>query len=141
MTTPPKLTLDVQPQYLTALRSGLKTHEGRLARSRYLVLQPGDHIKIQTDPDFSTKSAATSADNQTQAQEPQVGNSSIFKVQQVTKYKTFKDMLEAHGIKAFLPGRDEDDIQGAVDIYRSFPGYAEGEKEMGVVAIKVELAG
>jgi len=111
-----KLTLTVQPSYLTHLRTGLKTHEGRLARPHYLSLQPGNYIKISAHEDAS-----------------------IFRVLSVTQYKTFREMLLAYGVKAFLPGVE--DVDEAVEIYRGFPGYVEGEREMGVVAIEVMLVG
>jgi len=112
----PTLTLTVQPFYLTHLRTGLKTHEGRLARPHYLSLQPGNYVKISAHEDVS-----------------------IFRVLSVRQYKTFKEMLLAHGVRAFLPGVE--DVDEAVEVYRGFPGYAEGEEEVGVVAIEVVLVG
>jgi len=114
------LTLKVQATYLTALRDGHKTHEGRLARPQYLALQPGNYLSIRS-------AGAQDTDART------------FQVRSVTFYKTFRDMLAAHGIAVFLPGVV--DIEEAVEVYRGFPGYAEGEVEMGVVAVEVALVG
>lgn len=112
----PKLTLTVQTPYLIQLRTGPKTHEGRLARSHYLSLQPGNYINISAHEDAM-----------------------VFRVRSVARYKTFKEMLLAHSVKAFLPGVE--DVDEAVEVYRGFPGYAEGEEEVGVVAIEVTFMG
>lgn len=123
----PQLTLVVQAVYLEHLRSGLKTHEGRLARLRYLALKPGDLITVQA-----------SAPSQASSESEDAVDSSLFRVRKVIQYKSFRDMLMTHGVGAFLPGRDEEDVEGAVDVYRAFPGYADGENEMGAVAIEIE---
>lgn len=55
----------------------------------------------------------------------------------MTQHKTFREMLLAHGVKAFLPALE--DADEAVEVYRGFPGYAEGETAVGVVAVELRL--
>jgi len=121
----PTLTLTVQPIYLALLRSGEKTHEGRLARPKYLSLQPGNYIKIASAGTQNTKLGEEHDD------------ASIFQVHSVMQYETFREMLSGHGVQAFLPGLK--DLDEGVEVYRAFPGYTEGEDELGVVAIEVTL--
>ena len=117
----PSMHLTVQTPYLANLRSGLKSHEGRLARPQYLTLHPGDYIQI-----CSVTIKALEED------------ASIFEVRRITRYETFREMLLAHGVRAFLP--EIEDVDEAVQVYRGFPGYAEGEVELGVVGIELRLA-
>lgn len=44
-------------------------------------------------------------------------------------------MLRDLGVENLLPGVS--DLKQAVDIYRSFPGYAEKEMMLGVVAMEI----
>ena len=121
-----QLKLNVQAPYLDHLRSGAKTHEGRLAHARYLALKTGDLIEIRANQNALVEHASTV-------------DSSIFEVLNVTRYSTFREMLLAHGLQHFLPGNEVEDVDAAVNVYRSFPGYADGERELGVVAIEVKI--
>lgn len=139
-----KLTLTVQAPYLTQLRSGAKRYEGRLARPKYVALQPGDYIKIEADDESSIEdqdSSIEDPDSSTEDQDSSIEDqdSSIFQVKSVKQYATFRTMLNTHSVGAFLPDRDEGDVDGAVDLYRGFPGYEKGEKKLGVVGIEVVL--
>ena len=62
----------------------------------------------------------------------------LFVVKRVTRYDTFLAMLNAHGVEAFLPGF-RGSVEAAARLYRSFPGYEEGERRYGAVAVEVEV--
>ena len=109
-----KLTLQIQPRYLDAILSGLKTVEGRIAKPEYLALKPNELITF-IDPN---------------------GKSCTAEICKVTHFTDFREMLEISTVQACIPGASLDE---ALEIYRSFPGYREKEKEFGVVAINIKL--
>jgi len=61
------------------------------------------------------------------------------RLRSVREYRSFEDMLRDFGVENLLPGVS--DLKQAVDIYRSFPGYAEKEMMLGVVAMEIVLPG
>ena len=109
-----KLTLQVQTRYFDAIRSGLKTVEGRIAKPEYLALKPKELITF-IDPN---------------------GDSCTAEICRVTHFTDFREMLEISTVQACIPGAS---LNEALEIYRSFPGYKEKEKEFGVVAIHIKL--
>ena len=111
------MRLNLLPTYLNAIILGTKTVEGRLAKPEYLALKPKDRICF-TDT---------------------TGKCYEAEVLKVRKFSDFKSMIETSTLQACLPGVTS--IQQGVDIYRSFPGYKESEKTLGVVAIHIKKQG
>jgi ASC-1-like (ASCH) protein len=109
------LKLDIQARYFDAILTGLKTVEGRLAKPNYLALKPKQIIAFM-DP---------------------TGRSCKAEVFKVIYFKDFKAMLEASNLEKCIP--ENTSIDEAVEIYRSFPGYRDQEKILGVVAIHIKL--
>lgn len=104
-----KLELDVQEPYLSFIKSGKKTVEGRLGKDKYLNLRKGDLIKI---------------------------NDMEVEIVSVEKYSTFKDMLIAVGFKNAIP--DAGSLEDAVNVYYRFYSK-DDEKIFGVVGIHIKL--
>lgn len=114
---PPRLLpVLLQRQYLAAIRDGRKTVEGRVRTSKYAAVRPGDVLLLIANEDERETLAVT--------------------VLAVRPYDSFEAMLRSEGVGACLPGVS--DVAAGVEIYRSFPRYAEGEGEHGVVAFAVE---
>jgi ASC-1-like (ASCH) protein len=109
-----ELTLQVQTRYFDAIVSGLKTVEGRIAKPEYRALKPNGLITF-IDPN---------------------GKSCTAEICRVTHFTDFREMLENSTVQACIPGAS---LDKALEIYRSFPGYREKEKEFGVVAIHIKL--
>lgn len=110
--SPNTLRIALRQEYLDLLRSGQKTVEGRLARPAYRGIATGQVLTFYSDDETLD-----------------------MLVEAVTLHATFRDMLEAYGVASFLPKCK--DIDSAVALYRSFPGYLEGEDAYGACAIKV----
>lgn len=104
-----KLILDVQEPYLSFIKSGQKTVEGRLAKKKYLNLSKGDLIKI---------------------------NDLEVEVMNVSKYKSFEDLMSTEGIKNVIPNAKS--LKEAVDIYYQF--YSKKDENLfGVVGISIKI--
>lgn len=104
-----RLELDVQEPYLSFIKSGKKTVEGRLGKDKYLDLKQGDLIKI---------------------------NDIEVEVEDVVHYLSFKDMLIMEGIKNVIP--DAGDLESAVKVYYKFY-RKEDEEKFGVVGISIKI--
>jgi len=110
----------LRPEYLSFVRAGQKTVEGRLARPAYRSITAGQTLRFYSDADADVDAAPVDV-----------------VVESVTLHATFRDMLEAYGVAAFLPAWEAGDLDGAVELYRGFPGYRDGEGTWGACAIKV----
>jgi len=110
------LNLSVKQKYFDAIKTGIKTVEGRLNSPKFKDLKATMQMSF------------TCADSQEQL---------ICIVQDVQTYPTFEAMLEAQGVVNMLPGIDS--LPVAVAIYESFPGYREDVKKMGALAIKIKV--
>ena len=107
-------SISLMTKYLRLIKSGEKTVEGRTATEKYRNIQPGDIVRFESDDD------------------------SIFcQILSCSRYDTFQEMVEREGIANCLPGIH--DLEEAVQIYRSFPGYLEKESLFGVIAFKIKL--
>ncbi len=104
-----KLKLSVQEPYLSFIKSGKKTVEGRLAKEKYLKLQKDDLIKI---------------------------NDLEVKVVKVTKYPSFRTLILSEGIEKVIPNARN--LEEAVDVYYKFYSK-DDEKLYGVVGISIKL--
>lgn len=89
---------------------GLKTVEGRLNKDKFAEIEIGDVLMMQPE-------------------------NKRFRVVGRRQYKTFREMLEAEGIKNVLP--DKNNIEEATKVYKKF--YKESEEnKYGVLAIRIK---
>jgi ASC-1-like (ASCH) protein len=109
-------SLLIQAQFLDFIDQGFKTVEGRLGSDKYSLVKPGDIFEFVTVEDETRRLRCV--------------------VLQVFKYMSFQNMLESQGLKKCLPHIDS--IDEGVKVYRSFPGYAEGEKTYGAFAFHIK---
>lgn len=109
MNTNYKLQLSVQEPFLTFIKKGQKTVEGRLAKDKYCNLKIGDIIKI---------------------------NDILLKVTSISKYKTFKEMLINEGLNNVIPNAKS--TKEGTDVYYKFYSPKD-EKLFGVVGIGIKI--
>ncbi len=100
--------------YLRAILEGKKTIEGRINSGFMTNIRSNDHVMF-----FSGDKCC------------------LVKVSQKDTYRTFREMLSSHGVHSCLPGFHEG-LDGAVRLYRSFPGYTEKEERYGVLALTIK---
>jgi ASC-1-like (ASCH) protein len=100
--------------YYTFVKNGQKTVEGRLVKGKYAKMSLGDQIIVQTEDE---------------------SGSFDVKIIGLNRYQSFRDMLEAEGIKNVLPNLDTVE-EGILEYYKFYT--KEQEKEFGVLAIKVK---
>lgn len=107
--------LNVRQPWYDLIKSGDKTVEGRLNKGIFSQLKAGDSIEWSESKD---------------------PNSEKFRViiSYVTKYDSFKEMLEAEGISNVLPIYYVTNVEDGIRIYRQFYDE-ENEKKFGVLAI------
>lgn len=108
------LTLHIMQKYLHAIRLKKKTVEGRLFKPAYQHVKPGDAIRLISDEEEL-----------------------LVSVTKLKRYATFAQMLEVEGLQNCLPGVENH--QEGVALYHSFANYKEQEKNLGVLAIGVEV--
>ncbi|MEM1312588.1 MAG: ASCH domain-containing protein [Patescibacteria group bacterium] len=102
------LKINVKEPYFSYLKEGKKTIEGRLAKEKFVSLNPGDVVLIN--------------------------DLAVFEVEGVVKYNSFREMLASEGLNKVIP--DANSIQEGVSVYYNF--YTEHDEKMfGVVAIKL----
>ncbi|WP_228547098.1 ASCH domain-containing protein [Candidatus Neptunochlamydia vexilliferae] len=113
--------MNVQPQYLNDIINGKKIFEGRLNLPTFKDMQQGDHVIF--------------ADNNKRI--------AICSITSVARYPDFTKMLVSCGVLNMLPQIDPNSnssiemVTKGDEIYRSFPGYSEGEKIYGTLAIGI----
>jgi len=110
------LSLSLRQHYFDAIKSGLKTVEGRINSSRFENCKPGDTVSFTC---VSTNETI------------------ICTVTAVTVYTNFYDMLQAQGVENMLPGVTT--LQDGVAMYEAFPGYEEQVKISGAIAINIKV--
>lgn len=108
---------NVQQAYFAHIAQGRKTAEGRIAKSKYRSLKPGQSISFSPNEDSSKVLNAT--------------------VMETVVYDTFQQMLEQEGLSNMLPGVDS--IEEGVRIYSSFGTYSEDVKKHGCVSVRFKL--
>lgn len=102
----------LQRRYLELIKCGQKRWEGRLKVGAAANLQVGYRVILSCGSEEIER-----------------------KVRSVREYRSFESMLRDIGVQALLPGCN--DLQTAIAIYHSFPGYSEREKTLGVVAMEL----
>ena len=107
------LHVSLQQQYFDAIKSGLKTVEGRLNSPKFQDLKPGMHISFSC---INTNEII------------------VYTVEAIHVYANFADMLHNEGIDLMLPGITS--IDEGVALYENFPGYRDDVKKFGALAIK-----
>lgn len=106
----------VQQQYFDALSRGTKTIEGRIAKTKYTRLRPGDTIAFESADTHAVLIKTVTA---------------------ISRFPTFASMLRHHGIRPFLPDPAIKTIEQACAVYHSFGDYKKEEEKYGVIAIHV----
>lgn len=103
--------------YLTWLKDGIKTAEGRVNVEKYRNIQIGDEVVFtDTQNDCFIKGFIT------------------FK----HEYTSFRDMLISEGVKNMLPFLNDDELERGIEVYQSFPG-SNRVKQFGCVAIGINV--
>lgn len=100
--------------YMTFIEEGKKTVEGRVGNSYYTKIKSGSVLRLYN-------------------REKEIW----CEVTHTHSYSTFKAMLEKEGLKNMLPQAKS--IEDGIRIYRSFPTFAEKEKQFGAYAIGVKF--
>ena len=103
--------------YLTWLKEGIKTAEGRINSPKYQSIKIGDKIMF-----INQKSGEF------------ICGFVIFK----HEYNTFEQMLISEGVKNMLPFLNDENLKEAIQVYEKFPG-AERIKKFGCVAIGMKV--
>ena len=107
--------LGLEQKYLELIRNGQKIWEGRLNNDKYGAISVGDRVNFQS-----------------------TSEQIIVYIEERREYPSFRAMLQDHGVNAFLPGQ-QTDLEQAIEVYRGFPGYRDGEVNLGAVAFRVRL--
>lgn len=109
-----KHNVGLNDKYLEMMKNGTKVWEGRLNNAKYGAIQVGDRVVFESPT--RTLNAM---------------------IEERRTFESFRRMLEDQSVEAFLPG-DGQDLDGAVEVYRGFPGYRDGEAELGAIAFKIK---
>lgn len=106
--------LHVQNIWYDKIASGEKKWEGRLNGSDVSSIRIGDVIDFRSEHREPLKVTVIN----------------------VLRFPDFELMLEGEGLQRLLPGVSS--ISEGIEIYRSFPGYSEWEREFGAVIFELE---
>lgn len=109
--------ITLREPYLSQIRNGQKTIEGRINGGIVLNYKAGDTIRF-----FEGRNPL---------------NEVICRITTITTFRGFREMLEASGFQKCLPGVRS--LEEAVVIYEKIPGYADRARRSGVRAIHLEL--
>lgn len=109
--------LTLKKIYIDQIRSGQKTVEGRIFERSVKKIKVGDHVRFYY--------YSNSKDDVT------------CRVVSISKYATFRLMLEHKGFNKCLPKAST--FEAAVKQYAAIPKYPEKEKKFGVVALELKL--
>lgn len=108
-----QLDVTLRQPYLSLIKSGRKTVEGRIASGMFKSVAVGSKIRFFNQ-----------------------GDQVICTVTGVATYASFEEMLKKEGVERCLPGST---IEAGIRIYNSLPGYSERAKQHGVVAIRLNV--
>ena len=101
--------------YLTWLKNGQKTAEGRVNHGKYRKIKVGDEVT------FSDKKS-------------KISGIVTFK----HEYSSFRDMLKSEGVHNMLPFLTDAELEKGVQVYYHFPG-SRRVQEFGCVAIGLKV--
>ena len=122
--------LDVQEYYFNKIEEGTKTVEGRAGKvdtSKNINENYKEHRSIYKAGDRLQFTVSGKENSKTL----------LCDITAVKFYDGFENMLRQSGLQNCLP--DIDSIDKGVEIYRSFPGYADREVKYGAVGIHIRL--
>lgn len=108
--------IPLKKHYLNLIANGEKTVEGRICNSTFKKLEKGKKMTF-----FCTG-------------QPDVR----CEVTEITRYESFREMLEKEGVSACL-GKQVTSLEEGVKIYDSIPGYSQKAKAHGVLGIRLKL--
>ena len=114
----------IETSLVEAIRSGLKTVEGRLGKPRFLQIKEGDILNVREDI-WKDGVVIGSHDDALK-----------LKVTQVLYFESFEEMFKAVDYEAAVP--NSKNIEDAISKYSEFYS-AEDEEAYGVVAIFFEI--
>ena len=117
-------TFNVSEPWFSLIQAGTKSVEGRLAKSRFAEIQPGELIRW-TNEELKTKDGNT------------VHRYVVTRVSAVTYYPDFEKYLSAERLKYCLPGVRT--IKEGVVVYHKFYPKEERQKYK-VIAIRLEVS-
>lgn len=106
--------LELQSIYFDLIRSGQKTVEGRVAKSKFNAFKIGDDLEFRCDDAILTT-----------------------EIIELKYFISFEAMLNYFGVRSCLPNITS--VEEGIEIYRSLPNYAELESKLGVIGIRVIL--
>jgi len=110
-------SITLMKKYIHLIRDGKKTIEGRVGTAMFTGIRAGDHIRffyMHNQKDDVT-----------------------CEVTRVTKYKTFRKMMEEEGVQRCIP--DCRNLEEGCEIYNRIPGYSVKESKFGVIAFKLNV--
>lgn len=106
--------ITLKQKYITQIRSGLKTVEGRIYNGVILRYRAGDLIRFHNGHDEVS-----------------------CRIIKVERHSDFKEMLQSCGVNKCLA--DLTRLEDGVRVYNDIPGYSERARQHGVAAIHLEL--
>lgn len=109
------LQLSLKQCYFDAIKSGIKTVEGRLNSHKFKDLKSGMTIIFSSVDTHETI---------------------ICTVISIHVYATFEEMLIHEGLENMLPGVTS--LDEGVNLYENFEGYCEGVRKVGALAITIQ---
>jgi len=116
--------LGVQSLYFDLIKKGMKTVEGRIAKDKYRKLSPGEVLRFY---------------NQDQNKEREIQGLNFLEAHiiSIEYFTSFSQMLTYYGVKNCLPGVKN--LEQALEIYHSFPGYQSEAEKLGVLGIEIKI--
>ena len=112
----PPTSITLRKQYVNQIQSGAKTVEGRINTGMFTRVRAGDKLRF-----FYHQAPSDDA---------------VVTVTQVNRYRSFREMLQAEGVAACLPGVTS--VEAGARVYDGIPGYAERAQRSGVLALRIE---
>jgi len=118
------IQIGIQSELIELIAKGNKTVEGRLGKTKFLLLTVGDEIFIREDI-YQHGKIISSIDNRLK-----------IKIDSISRFNSFEQMLKEVGYKNAVPLAK--DLYDAVAQYRTY--YSKNdEKEYGVIAFQFHV--
>ena len=105
--------LTLKGQYLSQIKNGSKTVEGRIFSGQFTRYREGDTIRF-----FNRNDSVTC------------------RIKAVNSFNTFKEMMQHCGVHACLP--DANSLEDGVAAYHKIPNFSDRERRSGVVSFEIE---
>jgi len=118
------IQIGIQSEMLKTIIDGQKTVEGRLGKQKFLELKVGDDVSLREDI-YIAGEITHSIENRVK-----------IKIDAVTRFKSFEQMLNQLGYKNAIPSAQN--IDDAIDKYRAY--YSENdENAYGVIGLNFHI--